>query len=131
MAQVFVFGHVTADLTLKKSQSDNPYLCFDLAENIGYGKNQRTSFYQVWAWGTDALRLVRFSVKKNSFLWITGSLELVDCTDKSGETKTKRLKVALDNWGFVPSGPPSQSNHAETSAPVMKELDGDRSPLPE
>lgn len=141
MAQVFVFGRVTDDLTLKTSQAGSPYLCFNLAENISYGKKQRTLFYQVWAWDADALRLVRFGVKKRSLLWVTGSLELVDCTADNGTTKTKRLKVALDNWGFVPGGQKNQSETACTgsaepemnaaSFSITEELDGDHSPLPE
>lgn len=95
----------------------------------------------VWAWDADALRLVRFGVKKRSLLWVTGSLELVDCTADNGTTKTKRLKVALDNWGFVPGGQKNQSETACTgsaepemnpaSFSITEELDGDYSPLPE
>lgn len=51
MAQIFVFGCVTADLQLKQSQKQTPYVSFDLAEHIGYGCEQRTIYYQVWAWG--------------------------------------------------------------------------------
>lgn len=141
MAQVFVFGRVTTDLTLKTSQSKHPYLCFDLAENIGYGQKQRTLFYQVWAWDTDALRLVQFGVKKRSFLWVTGSLDLVDGTANNGTVKTKHLKIALDNWGFVPGGQSKQSETAFTGSaelttnpvhfPVSEELDGDHNSLPE
>ena len=62
MAQVFVFGCVTADLQLKQSQKQTPYVSFDLAEHIGYGDGQRTIYYQVWAWREDALRLIRLKV---------------------------------------------------------------------
>ena len=103
MAQVFVFGCVTADLQLKQSQKQTPYVSFDLAEHIGYGDGQRTIYYQVWAWREDALRLIRLKVKKGSMIWITGSLELVDCTSQNGNVKTKRLKISLDNCGYMPS----------------------------
>lgn len=141
MAQIFVFGRVTADLTLKTGQSGIPYLTFDLAENIGYGERRHTLYYQVWAWDADASRLVRAGVGKGSLLWVTGSLELVDCTEKDGEAKTKRLKAALDNWGFVPVGKAKQNNDAHTGSmepPTdftgysdTEELDGDHDFLPE
>lgn len=141
MAQLFVFGHVTADLIPKESQSKSTYVCFNLAENIGYGEKKRTIYYQVWAWGDDALRLIRLGIKKSSFIWLTGSVELVDCTDKDGKTRTKRLKVYLDNCGFVPNGQNRQMDlesadkmDAMTDTGVFPpgdELNGDRLPLPE
>lgn len=141
MAQIFVFGRVTADLTLKTGQSGSTYLSFNLAENIGYGDRQRTQYYQVWAWDTDAPRLVRAGVKRGSLLWIAGSLELVDCTEMNGEAKTKLLKVSLNDWGFVPVGKAKQNNdvHSGSMEPPTdftgysdsEELDGDREFLPE
>ena len=135
MAQIFVFGRITADLTLKESINQTPYICFNLAENIGFGEHRRTQYYQVWAWGTDTTRLINAGVKKRSLIWLTGSLELVDNTEKDGKTKTKTLKVALDNWGFVPAGQaklpdPDVSKESETNAETNK-LDGDREFLPE
>lgn len=141
MAQIFLFGRVTADLALKTSQTTGTtYVCFDLAENIGYGEQQRTTFYQVWAWGEDALRLTRLGIKKSSLIWLTGSLTLVDCTEKNTGT-TKRLKVALDNCGFLPGQQPKHYTPDSTNDsrptqvlpdfPFMDNLDGDRGHLPE
>lgn len=135
MAQIFVFGRVTADLTLKESINHTPYICFSLAENIGFGDKCRTQYYQVWAWGQDTSRLIKLGVKRGSLIWLTGSQELVDSTKKDGETKTMNLKVSLDNWGFVPTGqlkPPDPNfpKEPETVAETNK-LDGDREFLPE
>lgn len=135
MAQIFVFGRVTADLTLKESLKQTPYICFSLAENTGFGEHRRTQYYQVWAWGTDTSRLIKAGVKKSSLIWLTGSQELVDSTEKDGKTKTMTLKIALDNWGFVPTGQPKPpdskfSKETETNAETDI-LDGDREFLPE
>lgn len=70
MAQLFVFGRITADLNLKYGPTQNPYVCFDLAENIGYGNKRRKQYYQVWVWGEDAQRLVRSNAKKDSIYHI-------------------------------------------------------------
>lgn len=141
MAQIFVFGCVTADLKLKRSQKQTPYVSFDLAEHIGYGCEQRTIYYQVWAWGDDALRLIRLKFKKSSMIWITGSLELVDCTSQNGDVKTKRLKVYLASCGYIPSWQPKNSDGGlpgsqETAAGFsgvqpLEVLDGEREALPE
>lgn len=141
MAQIFVFGRVTVDPELKESQKGTPYVCFDLAEHIGYGDGQRTLFYQVWAWGDDALRLIRMGVKKGSMIWLTGTQDLVDCTESGGKVKTKRLKVSMDNCGFLPGWKTKQDGVDMTGAPAISPdmtvlpsaevLDGEREALPE
>lgn len=82
MAQIFVFGHVKENLLVKKSQKGSEYVCFHLKEHTGNG---RTQTYQVWAWGEDVSRLVRFGVKEGSLIWLTGAIQLVDCTDSHGK----------------------------------------------
>ena len=143
MAQVTVFGRVTADFEMQTSQNKNPYVRFDLAEAIGYGKYARTQYTQVWARGRHADNLIRGKVKKGSFIWVTGSLELEEFTKQDGVTKDKRLKIWLDNWGFVDSGRPKhnkadagdQHDHEPQPSPAAPEnagtIDGERDPLPE
>ncbi|MCM1214951.1 MAG: single-stranded DNA-binding protein [Lachnospiraceae bacterium] len=137
MAQMFAFGRVENDLAPKKSQRDSTYVCFGLTEQIGKGQFQ---YYQVWAWGDDVSRLSRLGVKKGSQLWITGSLQLVDCTVDHGKNKTKTLKVYLSNFGFVPGrsstgSSPNSPDDPETmcaaASSPMEVLDGERESLPE
>ena len=131
MAQTYVIGRVTADLERKISINQHPYVRFDIAENIGGRGHSRTQYFQISAMGGDADRLFRACVKKGSLIWVSGSLELEIFTGKDGSTTDKRLKILLDNWGFVPvvnkdvlEQPPSKL----TAASV--EIDGDREPLP-
>lgn len=135
MAQIFVFGLVENDLEVKKSQSDSSYVCFYLKEHTGKGRMQS---YQVWAWGDNVSHLTRLNVKKGSRVWITGTLQLVDCTMDHGKVHTKLLKVYLSNWGYVPSRHSVQNTAAnelgllqEDHLPSAEILDGDRKPLPE
>ena len=44
MAQIHVIGRITADLELKTSERNNPYVRFDIAENIGSRQNLHTQF---------------------------------------------------------------------------------------
>ena len=55
MAQVNVIGRITADLELKTSEKSNPYVRFDIAENIGSRQTLHTQYFQVCAWGEDAI----------------------------------------------------------------------------
>jgi len=142
MAQVFVIGRVTADFEMQLSTNHIPYVRFDVAENTGYGEHAKTQFFQVWAWSDDAKRLVKSKVKKGSLLWISGTLELEEYQKQDGATN-KRLKVLLDNWGFVAGGSKSasdstQPHHADAASPpdpddipFPEEIDGDRESLPE
>lgn len=104
MAQVNVIGRITADLELKTSEKSNPYVRFDIAENIGSRQTLHTQYFQVCAWGEDANRLMKAHAKKGSLIWVTGSLELEPYTKRDGISIDKRMKILLDNWGFVPVG---------------------------
>ncbi len=135
MAQIHVIGRITADLGLKYSQQGKPYVRFDVAENIGSGDRSRTQYYQVWAWGDQAARLINAGAHKGSLLWITGSLELEVYTKLDGRTADKRMKIKLNDWSFVHSSKGSYAPHhkvADTSSATTAEvIDGDREELPE
>lgn len=133
MAQINVIGYVAQDIILKHSQEGTAYVHFYVKEYIGKSRYQA---YQVWAWDNVASKLQRLRIKKGSLIWVSGSLELVDCTVKGGQEKTKMLKVYCNDLGIVQcfpaANPPAESMNAEStpeSLPV--ELNGDRNQLPE
>lgn len=137
MAQVYVIGRITADLELKTSERNNPYVRFDIAENIGSRQNLHTQYFQICAWGEDATRLMKARAKKGSLIWVAGSLELEPYTKRDGVTIDKRMKVLLDNWGFIPVGGARTSKEepaperSEITSPTKAEvIDGDRDSLP-
>ncbi len=137
MAQTYVIGRVTADLELKTSINRNPYVRFDIVENIGSREHSRTQYLQICAMGDDAERLVRARVKKGSLIWISGSLELEVYTRRDGVTTDKRLKVLLDNWGFIPVGTDKAASKAldskssESLEEIPMVIDGERETLPD
>lgn len=137
MAQVYVIGRITADLELKTSEKNNSYVRFDIAENIGSRQNLHTQYFQICAWSEDANRLIKARAKKGSLIWVTGSLELEPYTKRDGVTVDKRMKILLDNWGFVPVGgaKTSKEGQAQTTSEVPSQqdyegIDGDRDTLP-
>lgn len=138
MAQIFVIGRVTTDPELKTSQNDQPYVRFGFAENIGSKDRARTQYYQVWAWREDAEWLVKAGVHKGSLLYLAGNLELETYTKKDGLTIDKRLRISLNDWGFVPVGNSKGSQNAlQNNIPEndmvfsAPPIDGDKDNLPE
>ena len=132
MAQINVIGYVTEDIVPRKSQNETAYVCFHLKEIIGKGRSQ---IFQVWSWGNTVNHMLRLNISKGSLIWVTGSLELVDCTVNTGRDKVKMLKVYASNLGFIPKDKNSQqtaktmnADTNSTSFPI--ELDGDRNQLP-
>ena len=102
MAEVHVFGRVTNDLQLKMSHRQVPYVSFGLVEWIGRRNTGHRQYFEVWAWGTDALSLADAEIRKDSRIWVQGFLELVDCTRNGGSERDKRLKLSLTGWQLKP-----------------------------
>lgn len=135
MAQITVFGYVAEDLEPKHSQRQIAYVCFPLREYLGKGRWQT---FQVWVWGSDVSRIMRLGIRKSSLIWITGSMELVDCTQQKGTQRTKIMKVSCKDFGYLPRqkgssqiAPNETGNTEFLQPPIAQELDGDRMPLPE
>lgn len=138
MSQLITTGRVITDLELKSSAKQNLYIHFTLVERIGYGEAARSQAVSVWAWGYLAEQLKRFRVKKGSLIWVSGSLELEEFVQKDGVTRDKRLKLKLNDWGFVPKEtdrfPKKEKAAPESSAPASEKagvIDGEREALPE
>ena len=135
MAQITVFGSITEDLILKRSQRNITYVSFHLREFLGKGRFQT---FQVWVWGSDADRIMRLGMNKGSLIWVSGSMELVDSTQQHGKERAKVLKIYCKDFGYLPRNKGAdqfaQQKQGITEAgsvPAPLELDGDRMPLPE
>lgn len=134
MAQIQIEGFVAAEIQQKLSLKKNVYVCFPLKEYLGKGRWQT---YQVWAWGDIPARMERLSIKEGSRIWLTGSLELVDCTANQGREKTKLLKVYCSNFGLIPRHKTGRQNAdigiaaSVESQTTPEVIDGDRMQLPE
>ena len=137
MSHLVAIGRVTADLELKTSVRQHPYIQFSLAEQIGYGETAHTQYIQVWAWGAMTQQLLGRGVRKGSFISVSGSLELEEYTKKDGVTRDKRLKLKLTDWDFVPVGRRGQGSQRNEGTPETEDpgtagtIDGERETLPE
>ena len=80
MSQLYCTGRVVSELELKASVKGIPYVCFPVAERVGYGKTAHTQYLSVWAWGAMARQLAD-SVGRGSVLWVSGSLDTIWATN--------------------------------------------------
>ena len=133
MAQINVIGYVTQDIVLKQSREGNAYVHFFMKE---YLSKSRYQTYQVWIWENMIPKLKRYKIKKGSLIWITGSLELVDCTAWGLQDKHQMLKINCNDLGAIrvnlAEATPAESMTADSVSPGSpEELDGDRNQLPE
>lgn len=133
MAQINVIGYVTQDIVLKQSREGNAYVHFFIKE---YLSKSRYQTYQVWIWENMIPKLKRYKIKKGSLIWITGSLELVDCTAWGLQDKHQMLKINCNDLGAIrvnlAEATPAESMTADSVSPGSpEELDGDRNQLPE
>lgn len=131
MSQLYCTGRVVSELELKTSQKSVPYVCFPIAERVGYGRTAHTQYISVWAWGAMARQLVSDGVGKGSVLWVSGSLELEEYVKKDGVIRDKRLKLKLKDWGFAPGQPPRSGPDQAKDIPPPDIIDGEREDLPE
>ena len=87
MAEVHVFGRVTNDLQLKMSHKQVPYVSFGLVEWIGRRDTGHRQYFEVWAWGTDALSLADADIRKDS-----RSSWLIKGNKKKGNAQSRRYQ---------------------------------------
>ena len=133
MAQINVIGYVTQDIVLKQSREGNAYVHFFMKE---YLSKSRYQTYQVWIWENMIPKLKRYKIKKGSLIWITGSLELVDCTAWGLQDMHQMLKINCNDLGAIrvnlAEAKPAESMTADSVSPGSpEELNGDRNQLPE
>ena len=131
MAQVTLYGRVTADPQVKESSKQYPYVRFDVVETIGTKANRRTQVFTVCAFGREVDSLIRRGVQKDSEIRVTGSLELEEYASSGGRYRDKRMKIFLSDWDFADSDIEiirGGRNIGRTCVPI---IDGEREPMPE
>ena len=99
MNKIIVTGNLTKDAELRYTQNDKAYSKFSIANNEGYGENQKTNFFNCTLWGKGAESLNRFLTKGQKVL-ITGRVELGKFTDKEGIERIT-IDIIVDSFGGV------------------------------
>ena len=99
MNKFIVTGNITKDAELRYTANDKAYSKFCIANNDGYGDNQKTNFFNCTLWGKSAENLNRFLTKGQKVL-ITGRVELGKYTDKEGVERLT-TDIIVDSFGGV------------------------------
>ena len=102
MTTITTIGRITRDFELKTAEkSSSIYASFSLAVNEGYGKNQKTTFYECTIFGSDAERLIKAKARKGSLIQVTGKFGTSEFTRANGE-KGYSLKITVLAWSYIP-----------------------------
>ena len=99
MNKIILTGNITKDAELRYTANDKAYSKFSIANNEGYGDNQKTNFFNCTLWGKSAENLNRFLTKGQKVL-ITGKVEINDYKDKEG-IERKIIDINVDSFGGV------------------------------
>ena len=99
MNKIIVTGNLTKDAELRYTTNEKAYSKFSIANNEGYGENQKTNFFNCTLWGKSAENLNRFLTKGQKVL-VTGKIELGRYTDKEGIERTT-VDINVDSFGGV------------------------------
>ena len=103
MTTINTIGRVTRDLELKTgANSGTVYVNFGLAVNKGFGKEQKTIFFECTAFGSVAERIVKAKVKKGSFISIVGEFDTEEYDRNDGNGMGYTLKVIIHAWSYIP-----------------------------
>ena len=99
MNKFIVTANLTKDAELRYTTNEKEYSKFSIANNEGFGDNQKTNFFNCTLWGKSAENLNRFLVKGQKVL-ITGRIELGKYTDKEGVERLT-TDIIVDSFGGI------------------------------
>lgn len=82
--KVIIMGRITADIVMRKTNSDKEYTNFSVAvDQPPRNGEKKTDFFRCTAWGSTAAFIGR-NFKKGSMILLEGSMHNDDYTDKDG-----------------------------------------------
>ena len=117
MNKVFLIGNVTRDPELSETPSGVAVCRLGLAVNRRFSSNDETDFFNITAWRQLAERVAKY-VKKGNKVAVTGSVQIRNYEDNSGQKRTAVDIIAddvefltpknassSDDDGFAPAAP--------------------------
>ena len=117
MNKVFLIGNVTRDPELSETPSGVAVCRLGLAVNRRFSSSDETDFFNITAWRQLAERVAKY-VKKGNKVAVTGSIQIRNYEDNSGQRRTAVDIIAddvefltpknassSDDDGFAPAAP--------------------------
>lgn len=114
-----VVGRLTKDCEIKSTKTGKSFQVGCVASDVGWGDNKKTLFLN-FTWWSDKMNE---HLKKGKMVFITGTLEPNDYTDKEGKT-VKNYQINVRDISFVGGGKKSdvgEQNHS--SDPSVDDTD--------
>jgi single-strand DNA-binding protein len=120
---VVLSGRLTADPELKNTTNGESVTSFNIANEVGYGENKKTSFIPIVAWRGTA-EFITKNFTKGSLIGIEGAIQTRKYVDKDGNNRTA-FEVVANNVQFVlpKSASTSVSIECESNSSSMGEKD--------
>ncbi len=122
-SQLTTTGRVTADLELKTSTKNIPYVSFSIAVNKGKKEDQKTTFYKCVVFREEAEKIVKAGVKKGSLLAVSGEFEMSEYESKTRGMVTEP-KITIHYWKYLFAGGAKQDNNYSASTDSQDIPDG-------
>jgi single-strand DNA-binding protein len=108
-------GRLGRDFEVRNTQSGTAVAENSLAVASGYGDKESTIWVPLTFWGKSAESAAQYLGKGRECI-IKGRLDQDEWTDKNtGEKKTK-MKVTVEDWGFIGPKPDGQPAQAPTTS---------------
>lgn len=99
MNKVFLIGNVTRDPELSETNSGVAVCRLGLAVNRRFSSNDETDFFNITAWRQLAERVAKY-VKKGNKVAITGSIQMRNYEDSTGQKRTA-VDIIADDVEFL------------------------------
>lgn len=97
--ETIITGRFTDTPELKTTPSGKSVTSFTLANNTGYGDNERTNWIDCVAWNKSAENICKFFTK-GSRITVVGELTTRQYEDKNGN-KRKAVEVLVNKFEFM------------------------------
>lgn len=107
-------GRLTRDAEHKVLPTGTELVTFDIANNTGFGKYEKTLFVTINHWGKSGKGMLPYLTKGKGVAISSGELELQQWTSKQDGSIQKKVVVNTSKVDFLPSG---SSNQQSTSEP--------------
>lgn len=108
--KVILIGNLTRDPELRVTPKGTPVCQFGLAVNRQFKDEasgqmrEEVTFVDLEAWGKQAETIAKYCTKGRP-LYVEGRLKFDQWDDKTSGQKRSKLKVVLENFQFLGSGP--------------------------
>ena len=98
MNKVFISGRLVRDPESKVTPNGKSLCTFSIANNINFGGNKKTGYYNVTAWGNSANIITEYCSKGHQ-IFITGRLDHNRWQDQKGNTRSD-VNIILEHFDF-------------------------------